>query len=196
MAGRTQDRAVNPVTIGIGLVLAGLLVSQGPLGDGGRVPGGGSASGRGAGDPPVRLVLPRFVDAQVVPVAATRDGALQVPKSPTRVGWWSVGAAPGSAGGTVLLTGHVDSAQQGRGVFAALWNVPLGTRVTVIAEDGSRHRYRIVARRTYDRTALPANLFHGAREPRLALITCGGSFDRSRQRYSKNLVLYGVPTQT
>jgi hypothetical protein len=80
-------------------------------------------------------------------------------------------------------------------VFAALWNVPIGTRVVVTAGDGSRHRYRIVARRTYSRTGLPDSLFRGAREPRLALITCVGSYSRLTQRYAQNLVLYGVPTR-
>jgi hypothetical protein len=194
--GRKRGRAVDPLTIGIALVAAGVLVSQGVPGDAGRVPDGGlSAPEREAAVPPVRLLLPGYVDAPVIPVAAGLDGALQVPKPPTRVGWWAVGASPGAPSGTVLLAGHVDSARHGRGAFAALWNVPLGTKVTVIAGDGSRHQYRIVARRTYQRTALPASLFRGAREPRLALVTCVGSYDRSTRRYAENLVLYGVPTR-
>lgn len=183
-------------TIGItALVIGAVLLSGGQPGDAGDVPEGGpSAPEREAAVPPIRLVLPGFVDAPVVSVAANRDGALDVPKSPTRVGWWAGGAAPGSVGGTVLLAGHVDSARSGRGVFAALWDVPLGTRVTVTAGDGSLYRYRIVARRIYRQEALPANLFRAASKPRLALITCIRSYDRSERRYSHNLVLYGVPT--
>jgi Sortase domain len=173
-----------------------LLLSQRPLGDGGWIPGGGSsASEREAGIPPVRVVLPGHVNAPVVPVAASLDGELQVPKTPSRVGWWALGAAPGAAGGTILLAGHVDAAGQGRGVFARLWDVPIGAQVTVIAGDGSRHRYEIVARRTYHRSALPSSLFAGSRTPRLALVTCIGEFDRATRRYSQNLVLYGVPVQ-
>jgi hypothetical protein len=193
----TRGELQHPLALGIALIAIGVfLLSLGPLGDGGRVPdGGSSAPEREAAVPPVRVQLPGLVDAPVVPIAAGLDGALQVPKSPARVGWWAVGAAPGAQSGTVLLAGHVDAASLGRGVFARLWNVPIGARVTVIAGDGSRHPYEIVARRTYHRSALPVSLFSGSREPRLALVTCVGSYDRATRRYSDNLVLYGVPAR-
>jgi predicted outer membrane protein len=170
------------------------LVFGGPPGDTGQVPEAGpSAAEREAAIPPTRLALAGFVDAPVVPVATGRDGQLHVPKSPSNVGWWAAGAAPGSAGGTVLLVGHVDSARHGRGVFAALWEVPVGAKVTVTAGDGNVHRYRIVARRIYRQDELPTDLFRGAAKPRLALVTCIGSYNHSTHRYAQNLVLYGVP---
>ena len=132
--------------------------------------------------------------AAVEPVATGRDDQLQVPKSPANVGWWAAGASPGSDSGTVLLVGHVDTARQGRGVFAALWDVPVGAKVAVTAGDGSVHRYRIVARRIYKQEDLPTDLFRGAAKPRLALVTCVGAYDRSAHRYTHNLVLYGVPS--
>ena len=58
---------------------------------------------------------------------------------------------------------------------------------------GDVHWYRIVARRTYRQEALPADLFHGAAKPRLALVTCIGAYDHATRRYAQNLVLYGVP---
>ena len=61
-----------------------------------------------------------------MPVAAGITGQMQLPKSPADVGWWAAGAAPGSAGGTVLLVGH-GSAPTG-GVFAALSQVPVGAK--------------------------------------------------------------------
>jgi len=181
--------------LGLAALATGIaLVLGGPPGDTGEVPAASlSAAEREAAIPPTRLALPGFVDAPVVPVATGRDGELQVPKSPTNVGWWAAGAAPGSAGGTVLLVGHVDSASYGRGVFAALWEVPVGAKVAVTAGDGGVHRYRIVARRVYRQEALPTDLFRGASKPRLALVTCIGSYNHSEHRYTHNLVLYGVP---
>ena len=176
------------------LVVGIVLVFAGPPGDTGKVPeGGASAPEREAAIPPIRLALPGIADAPVEPVATGRDGQMQVPKSPTKVGWWAAGAAPGSAGGTVLLVGHVDSARHGRGVFAPLWDVPVGAKVAVTAGDGSVHRYRIVARRIYRQEELPTNLFRGASKPRLALVTCTRSYNPSERRYTHNLVLYGVP---
>jgi predicted outer membrane protein len=179
---------LSAFVIGIALVFAG------PPGDAGTVAQGGPSSPeREAGIPPIRLALPGLVNSPVVPVATGRDGQLQVPTSPAAVGWWAAGAAPGSAGGTVLLVGHVDSARHGRGVFAPLWNVPVGTTVAVTAGNGDVHKYRIVARRTYRQEALPTNLFSGTSKPRLALVTCISPYIASQHRYSQNLVLYGDP---
>ncbi len=180
--------------IGVSALVIGIvLVFARPPGDSGDVPAAGrSVVEQEAAIPPTRLTLPGFVNAPVVPVATGITGQLQVPKSPTDVGWWAAGAAPGSAGGTVLLAGHVDSAH-GRGVFAALWDVQVGTKVTVTAGDGSVHRYQIVARRIYRQDDLPTDLFGGAAKPRLALVTCTGSYNHSAHRYTHNLVLYGVP---
>lgn len=183
------------------LVTAFALAFAGPPGDAGNVPdaapaasaGGRSAPEREAAIPPVRVALPGIVNTSVVPVATGRDGQLQVPKSPATVGWWAAGAAPGSAGGTVLLVGHVDSSRYGRGVFAALWRVPVGTKVAVTAGDGDVHRYRIVARRIYRQEKLPTSLFRGGPEPQLALVTCIRSYDSAEHRYTHNLVLYGTP---
>ena len=187
---RARRRLLGFAALGMGVVL----VFGGQVGDSGKVPeAGSSAAEREAAIPPVRLALSGFVDAKVQPVATGGDGRLQVPKSPADVGWWAAGASPGSAGGTVLLAGHVDSVRRARGVFAALSQVPVGTKVAVTAGDGDVHWYRIVARRTYRQEALPADLFHGAAKPRLALVTCIGAYDRSTRRYAQNLVLYGVP---
>ncbi|WP_350279389.1 DUF4142 domain-containing protein [Kribbella sp. HUAS MG21] len=176
--------------VAVALALAMVFGKQ--PGNTGDVPEAGAITDAEAAVPPVKLVLPGFLEATVTPVATAHDGQLQVPRSKADVGWWAAGAAPGAAGGTVLLAGHVDTAR-GRGVFAALSEVPVGTRVAVTDGDGDDHWYRIVARRTYNQDALPADLFRGAAKPRLALVTCTGSYDRLKQRYSQNLVLYGVP---
>jgi hypothetical protein len=78
--------------------------------------------------------------------------------------------------------------------IAALWGVPVGAKVAVTAGDGREHWYRIVARRIYQQEELPTDLFRGASKPRLALVTCIGSYNHSEHRYTHNLVLYGVPT--
>ncbi|MEU4292061.1 DUF4142 domain-containing protein [Kribbella sp. NPDC026596] len=190
-AARARRRLIGLSALALGVAL----VFGGPLGDAGKVPEAGAAvTDPEAAIPPTRLSVPGFVDASVNPVAAGTDGQLQVPKSSADVGWWAAGAAPGSAGGTVLLVGHVDTARSGRGVFAALWDVPVGTKVVVTAGDGRVHRYRIVARRIYLQEKLPADLFRGASKPRLALVTCIGSYNHAAHRYTHNLVLYGVPS--
>lgn len=177
------------------VVLAVAMVTAGPPGDGGKVPQAeakGWSPERDAAIPPVRMALPGIRNTTVVPVVSGGDGQLQVPKTPNTVGWWAAGAAPGSASGTVLLVGHVDTATQARGVFAPLWDVEVGTKVAVTAADGDVHTYRIVARQTYKQDQLPENLFKGSSEPRLALVTCI-TYNRAGHHYTHNLVLYGAP---
>ncbi|MFD7153883.1 DUF4142 domain-containing protein [Kribbella sp. NPDC059898] len=183
-----RRRLLGIAALGAGLVL----MFGGQPRNTGKVPdASASLSDREAAVPPVKLKLPGYLEATVRPVATGGDGQLQVPKT-ADVGWWAAGAAPGAEGGTVLLAGHVDTTQ-GLGVFAPLSGVPVGAKVAVTAGDGDVHWYRIVARRTYKQNALPSDLFHGAVKPRLALVTCTGPYDHKAQRYSDNLVLYGVP---
>jgi predicted outer membrane protein len=190
-----KKKTVRRRLLGVAALAAGLvMVFGGHPGDKGKVPqAGASAEEREAAVPPVRVTLPGVKNASVQPVATSSNGQLQVPASPTTVGWWAAGAAPGSDGGTVLLAGHVDSARYGLGVFSGLSEVPVGAKVSVTGGDGDVHRYKIVARRIYPQTALPTDLFQGAGKPRLVLVTCTGAYDHKSHQYTHNLVLYGVP---
>nr|WP_238355787.1 DUF4142 domain-containing protein [Kribbella sandramycini] len=179
--------------LGIGALAAGLVMMfGGTVRDTGSVPQAAAGpQAREAAVPPVQLKVPGLMDVKVQAVATAGDGRLEVPTKGD-VGWWAAGAAPGAQGGTVLLAGHVDTAA-GRGVFAQLEKVPMDARVAVTDGAGEQHWYRIVARRTYKQDNLPPDLFNGAMKPRLALVTCTGSYDHKAKKYSHNLVLYGEP---
>ncbi|MCH0542647.1 class F sortase [Streptomyces sp. MUM 203J] len=146
----------------------------------------------------VSVSVPGYVDPMPVDaVGASPQGELDVPASPYRVGWWARGARPGDPRGTVLLAGHIDSAEEGAGPFEALHDLPVGARVQVGAADGTRHTYRIVARRTYEASALPQDLFSPDEgRGRLVLVTCAGDFDPHARVYARNLVLYALPAST
>ncbi len=45
----------------------------------------------------------------------------------------------------------------------------------------------------YDKDSLPSALWSDSGPESLALITCGGDFDRSTRRYEQNIVVYAVP---
>ncbi|CAA9237593.1 MAG: hypothetical protein AVDCRST_MAG41-1272, partial [uncultured Corynebacteriales bacterium] len=138
--------------------------------------------------PPSGFALPaQRVTAPVVPMGVRPDGELEVPESPRTVGWW-VGSAPaGSPAGSTVLAGHVDSEQGGLGAFAALRDVAVGGRVVLTDSFRGRHAYRVIARRTYPKYALPREVFRGAP---LVLITCGGPFDEDGGRYRDNIVVF------
>ncbi|MEU8819133.1 class F sortase [Actinoplanes sp. NPDC048796] len=141
--------------------------------------------------PPTRLVIgePK-VDAPVTSVGVNADRSLAVPDDPARLGWWIGSATPGSPRGTVLIAGHVDTAADGPGALFRLETMPLGTMIEVRAGDQVL-TYKAVARRSYAKQRLPADLFRTDTAPRLALVTCGGSFRNGT--YSHNVVVYAEP---
>ena len=144
---------------------------------------------------PIRLRIARLhIDAAVVPVAADRLGALAVPEDPLVTGWWNASARPGAQSGGVVIDGHVDSATRGLGAFFKLGEALPGDRVVVTNASGKSSSYKVVARRRYAKTALPAReIFAQAVSPRLVLVTCGGQFNRDTRNYLDNIVVYAVP---
>lgn len=155
---------------------------------------GREASARPAVFAPSRVVLPDGTAAPVVPVGLHPDGALVIPEDVRTVGWWTGGSEAGEAFGSVVVAGHVDSAVQGIGVFAALRRLTPGQVVELDGADQSL-RYRIVSATQVPQAEISsrAGIFSVDGEPRLVLVTCGGAFDRERHRYQDNLVVVATP---
>jgi hypothetical protein len=130
------------------------------------------------------------VDAPVDPAGVLADRQLAIPDDPRRLGWWIGSATPGSPQGTVLMAGHVDTADRGPGALFRLESLPMGSTIAVLAGDRTT-TYRAVARRSYDKRKLPADLFDATGAPRLILVTCGGTFHDGS--YSHNVVVYAEP---
>jgi hypothetical protein len=135
-------------------------------------------------------ITPLGLVADVDAVTVDRGGRLHIPADPGRVGWWIGAARPGDPAGTVLVAGHVDTAEAGRGALFRLETLAMGAPVEVVAA-GRVFRYRVTARRSYAKTRLPADLFDAGGPPRLVLVTCGGRFDDGA--YASNVVVYAEP---
>jgi hypothetical protein len=134
------------------------------------------------------------ISAPVVAVGVDARGDTAIPSRVDTVGWYRFGPRPGAAAGSVVLVGHVDSAQQGQGAFFRLGTVPAGAVVSVTGTDHRVFRYRVIGRQEYPKTSVPlAALFTRSGAPHLTLITCGGSFDRSVRHYRDNVVVTAVP---
>lgn len=147
------------------------------------------------GPPPVGIVIPGIgLEARVVRVGVDRrTGGVEVPPDVRTVGWYRFSPVPGEPGSSVLL-GHVDSSTQGPGAFFHLASLELGTKIRVLSADGSARSFRVVARRSYLKSRLPATVFARTGRPVLTLVTCGGPFDTSIGHYRDNVVVYAVPT--
>lgn len=146
---------------------------------------------------PIRIGIDAIgVGAPVVPVGLEDDGGMEIPEDITTVGWYELGVAPGEATGTAVISGHVDSREQGRGAFWDLRRLDVDDIVTLDHEDGSTSDWRVVARTSYPKEELPiSDIFTRFGPPRLVLITCDGDFDRAEQSYADNVVVYTVPVE-
>ncbi|MHB2024319.1 MAG: class F sortase [Mycobacteriales bacterium] len=146
--------------------------------------------------PPIGLRYPRlFIQASVVPVGLAGGAALAIPNSPQVVGWYREGAAPGSAAGTTILAGHVDSARLGEGALFRLSLARVGDSLW-IRTPFQTLGYRVFAVAEYPKGRLPArSLFsQTVSPPRLAIVTCGGPFDKNSGHYLDNIVVLAAPT--
>ncbi len=146
---------------------------------------------------PLRVRVPSIgVDAPVVPVGILPGDVMEIPDDVDDLGWYDpdgIGVAPGLAG-TAVLAGHVDSRSQGRGALYELRELAVGDPIEVALEDGSVQTWRVTAVVQYPKATLPyAEVFTWAGPPRLALITCGGEFDRTERSYLDNIVAYAEP---
>ena len=139
--------------------------------------------------PPVRIEIPAIgVSAAVIRLGLNRDGSMQVPADFGLTGWFTGGPAPGETGPAVIA-GHIDS-RTGPAVFYRLRELRAGDRINVARADGTTVRFAVDSVVRYPKQAFPTEAVFGpAPEPLLRLITCGGTFDRSRGSYRDNIVI-------
>jgi hypothetical protein len=129
------------------------------------------------------------VRSTLQPLALDRTGALQPPRDPAQAGWYAAGPVPGDRGPAVIA-GHLDSFT-GPAVFLRLRQLRPGDVVVVHRSDGTTATFRVQSTRTYPKDAFPTQAVYGPTPvPVLRLITCGGAYDRSRQRYPDDVVVF------
>ncbi len=157
------------------------------------VPAPAAATPRVPASPPVRVEIPGIgVRAKVMNLGLNPDGTLEVPplSKADQTGWYERGAAPGTAGPTVIV-GHVDTAD-GPAVFSRLGELRPGERVRVTRADGRIATFRLDALESVRKDAFPTQRVYGdVAYPAIRLITCGGDFDRTSGHYLNNTIAYG-----
>jgi Sortase domain len=89
-----------------------------------------------------------------------------------------------------VILGHVDS-HTGPGIFINLSTVRPGMLVRVDREDGSTVMFRVTKVSRVAKTSFPTDLVYApSLDPTLRLVTCGGSFDRTRGSYRDNVIAF------
>lgn len=141
---------------------------------------------------PTRLVVPSLhINAPLVPIEITPEGALDPPRDYHKVGWWRGSATPGASRGQTVVTGH--TVHTGGGVMDDLGEIERGARIRIVTAKGTMF-YRAQRKKTYSREALARHayyLFNQKRTPvRLVLITCTGWTGTD---YTSNEVVFARP---
>jgi len=134
------------------------------------------------------------LDATVAAVGVDAEtGEFDVPPSVDRVGWYRFGPGLGADRGSIVIAGHVDSAEQGKGAFFRLGSLTPGDEITLGGATGAK-QFKVVGRERYAKTKIPLDKYF-ARDGalRLTLITCGGPFDRATGHYRDNVVVTATP---
>ncbi|MEX2533899.1 MAG: class F sortase [Nitriliruptoraceae bacterium] len=149
---------------------------------------------------PAGLVIETLgVAMPVVAVGLEDDGAMEIPEDVMTAGHYNpggLGVLPGSPG-TAVFAAHVDSRQQGRGALYELSTMNVNDLIGIASPDGTMHMWRVTEVVTYRKEVLPFDdLFTFAGPSRIAVITCGGEFDRSARSYTHNVVVLAEPTDS
>lgn len=140
---------------------------------------------------PVRVVVRRLgISAAMDPLELDRKRELRAPEY-GRAGWYRDGAEPGEPGRAVIA-GHVDS-RSGPDVFAPLQQARPGDTVEVELADGGITTFRVDEVDLFSKAAFPTHrVYGGGGVSELRLITCGGTYDRSRGGYQGNVVVFAT----
>jgi len=152
-----------------------------------------STDNAGAGGPPTRVRITEIgVDSPLESLVLDKTGTLQAPTTYGEAGWFAQGTQPGDPGPAVIA-GHVDS-KAGPGVFYRLRDLKPGNQAQV-QRDGKWLTFTVTATDKYPKTAFPTSKVYGPTpDPELRLITCGGTFDPTKNSYRDNIVVYLIQT--
>ncbi|WP_158726810.1 class F sortase [Tomitella fengzijianii] len=148
---------------------------------------------------PVAIDVPAIgVHHTLMRLGRNPDGTLQVPPldQVDVPGWDTLSPEPG-APGPAIIVGHVDSAEQGEGVFFDLGALRPGDTVDVTRADGTVAVFDITEVRQFAKAEFPTLRVYGNTEaPELRLITCGGAFDTQSRDYEDNIVVFASLVDT
>jgi hypothetical protein len=150
---------------------------------------------------PVRLIVPAMhLDAKVIPVGTTPEGAMSTPHCASatdplcgEVYWYSPGVVPGQIGNAVIA-GHVNRPDASPASFGALTNLVAGDTFQVQTADNHMLTFKVTSVERVTAYAKGQNnpiineIFGPAAQPDLNLITCIGDWDGAT--FNQRLVVH------
>jgi hypothetical protein len=141
---------------------------------------------------PTRLTIKDIaVNAPFTPLHLDATGNLNAPPAGNTnlVGWYAEGPTPGELG-PAIVAGHVDT-KTGPAVFLLLRLLRPGATADITRADGTVATFKVDSVEMFSKGAFPDQRVYGnTPDPQLRIITCGGSYDRSRHDYTDNVVVF------
>lgn len=143
--------------------------------------------------PPNHIEIPSIqLNADVVNVAVTSEGAMDVPHDATQVGWYELGVKPGDTGGAIM-TAHYDTTTGKPAVFYNLRKLKQGDIIYVKMQDNQELLFQVTDLLSEPVKNFPNELVFGNfPDKKLILITCDGVWNPLEKNYSKRLVVYAT----
>ncbi|HEY4516183.1 MAG TPA: class F sortase [Candidatus Paceibacterota bacterium] len=130
------------------------------------------------------------LDAPIVPVGKAASGSMAVPKGYDEIGWYKHGVSPGEVGNAVFA-GHVDNGKGNPAIFSRLKDLTIGNTIEVENEDGQKILFKVTGMKLIPYNSEPQiEIFGPAKEARLNLITCDGTWIPRLKTYSDRLVVF------
>jgi sortase (surface protein transpeptidase) len=133
---------------------------------------------------------------RVTPLGLKSSGQMESPYNIYDAGWYDKSSTPGSAGAT-LIDGHVSGPSK-PGIFKNLEKLAAGAKIEIERGDGKKYSYTVIKVETVDvdkvnMAKLLVPITAGSRG--LNLITCGGHFDASSNKYLQRTIVYATLDQ-
>ena len=140
---------------------------------------------------PIRLEIPSIkVNAAVLPVGLTSDGAMGVPEGPADTAWFDRGPRPGETGSAVI-DGHFGWKDNIPAAFDNLNELHPGDKIFVENDRGETVTFVVRELRTLGENGNAADVFTSSDgEAHLNLITCEGVWNAATKSYSERLVVF------
>jgi sortase (surface protein transpeptidase) len=132
------------------------------------------------------------IEARVIGVGVTKEGALDAPKTAWEAGWYKDSATPGSPG-AILIDGHVNDNRHTLGVFGRLKDIVDGDEIIIERGDGQQFRYKVVKKEQIPAGSVDMNRMLRPvtpGKPGINLITCGGSYDTRKGSFSDRILVF------
>jgi len=138
---------------------------------------------------PVRVEIPKIgVSASLVDLGLDDAGVMETPQVADKAGWFTPSPPPGIPGATVI-SGHVTYNEPA--VFFKLGDLRRGDRVEVKREDGVTTLFEVYRIGSFPKDGFPtAAVYSQPEHSELRLITCGGEYDDTDNRYLSNVIVW------